>query len=90
VLRPALTYKLQEAFSLNLVDAKLIVHLGLRSKANLDVAVVGLKEGMVLAKDVFNPKGLLMVNAGTRLSATMIEKLRTVLSAKQSVQVMAS
>jgi CheY-like chemotaxis protein len=90
VLRPALTYKLQEAFCLNLVDAKLVVHLGLRSKANLDVALAGLKEGMVLAKDLFNPKGLLMVNAGTRLSATMIDKLRAVLSAKQSVQVMAS
>jgi DNA-binding response OmpR family regulator len=89
VLRPALTYKLQEAFSITLVDAKLVVHLGLRSKANLDLPAAGLKEGMVLAKDVFNAKGLMMINAGTRLSTHMIDKLKTVLSAKQCVQVMA-
>jgi DNA-binding response OmpR family regulator len=89
VLRPALTYKLQEAFSLTLVDAKLVVHLGLRSKANLDLPAASLKEGMVLAKDVFNSKGLMMINAGTRLSSHMIEKLKSVLTTKQLVQVMA-
>jgi DNA-binding response OmpR family regulator len=90
VLRPTLTYKLQEAFSLTLVDAKLVVHLGLRSKANLDLPAANLKEGMVLSKDVFNSKGLMMINAGTRLSGHMIEKLKTVLNAKQVVQVMAA
>lgn len=90
VLRPALTYKLQEAFSLTLVDSKLVVHLGLRSKANLALTALQLKEGMVVGKDVFNPKGLMMINAGTRLSANMIEKLKTALGPKQSVQVMAA
>jgi DNA-binding response OmpR family regulator len=90
VLRPAMTYKLQEAFSLTLVDAKLVVHLGLRSKANLSLAAAGLKEGMVLAKDVFNSKGLMMITAGTRLSAHTIEKLKAVLTAKQTIHVMAA
>jgi hypothetical protein len=78
----------QQAFQLEMADARLVVHLGLRSKGNQFVTPDALKEGMVLAKDVFNQKGLLLVNHGTRLSANMIGRLRGVLAPKQTVEVM--
>jgi DNA-binding response OmpR family regulator len=88
VLRPSTTYQVQEAFALQMADARLVVHVGLRSKGNLSVSVDALREGMVLAKDLFNAKGLLLVNGGTRLSLNMIERLRGVLAAKQPIEVM--
>lgn len=88
VLRPNHTYQVQQAFQLEMADARLIVHVGLRGKGNMLVAPDALKEGMVLAKDVFNQKGLLLVNQGTRLSLNMIGRLRGVLAPKQAVEVM--
>jgi CheY-like chemotaxis protein len=88
VLRPHDTYQVQQAFQLELADARLVVHVGLRSKGNLFVTPDALKEGMVLAKDLFNQKGLLLVNHGTRLSSNMIERLRGVLAPKQPIEVM--
>lgn len=88
VLRPNSTYQAQQVFQLEMADARLVVHVGLRSKGNMLVTPDALKEGMVLAKDVFNQKGLLLVNQGTRLSLNMIGRLRGVLAPKQAIEVM--
>ena len=90
VLRPLETYKHQETFALVVERARLIVHLGIRAKANTFVLSTGLREGMVLKHDVYNPRGILVINAGTRLSANMVTKLSTLLPATRAVEVMAS
>lgn len=89
VLRPQVFYKFQDAFAIVVNDVPIAVHLGLRSKANLFLKRMELREGMVLVKDVFNARGLLMVKGGTRLSLTMIEKLQGVLPAGTQVEVTA-
>ncbi len=89
VLRPPATYKRQETFSMAIADSRLLVYVGMRSKANLFLASTGLREGMVVAKDVFNARGLMLINGGTRLSLNMVEKLRTLLTPKQLVEVTA-
>jgi DNA-binding response OmpR family regulator len=89
ILRPTTTYKLQDAFVIALQDARVIVHLGLRSKGNLLIVPAALREGMVLSKDVLNARGTLLVNGGTRLSLNMIDKLRGMLPSKHTVEVMA-
>lgn len=89
ILRPQVTYQHQSAFVLHLSDARLVVHVGLRSKANSFVPLKSLAEGMVLAKDVFNMRGVMLVTSGTRLSSSMVEKLRTNLDPKIKVEVMA-
>lgn len=90
VLQPANAYTLEQSFELQVVDARVLVHLGLRSVANATVAIAGLREGMVLAKDVFNAKGLMLVSSGTRLSFNMIERMRAMLAPKQPVEVLGS
>lgn len=89
VLRPPATYKRQETFSMAIADSRLLVYIGMRSKANLFLASSGLREGMVVAKDVFNARGLMLVNGGTRLSLNMVEKLRSLLTPKHLVEVTA-
>jgi CheY-like chemotaxis protein len=89
LLRPPVTFKLQEAFALTFADASLVVHLGLRSKANVMVTPSALREGMVLAKDVLNARGMLLINGGTRVSLTIAEKLQAVLEPKSQIEVMA-
>jgi CheY-specific phosphatase CheX len=88
VLRPSVTFKHQDAFAFLVNGARLVVHLGLRSKANAFVVSAQLVEGMVLAKEVFNARGVLLLAAGTRLSLSMIDKIRNALAPKQQVEVM--
>lgn len=89
VLRPAVTYKHQEAFVLLVNDAKVVIHLGLRSKANVFLSASCLGEGMVLAKHIHNSRGMLLLSSGTRLSLSMIERVRTAIEPKAQVEVMA-
>lgn len=89
ILRPTVTFKHQNALDLLMGDARVVVHLGIRSKANLFVTAAGLHEGMILAKDVFNARGLMVLNGGTRLSRNMIEQLEKFLPPKATVEVMA-
>ncbi len=89
VARPPSTYKKQEAMALAIEDSRLTVYLGIRSKANQFLGASGLREGMVVAKDVFNLRGLMLVNGGTRLSLNMVEKLRHLLAPKQLIEVTA-
>lgn len=89
ILRPTVMFKHQNALDLLVGDARVMVHLGIRSKANVLVAVTGLHEGMTIAKDVFNVRGLLILNSGTRLSRNMIEQLEKFLPPKTMIEVMA-
>jgi hypothetical protein len=89
VLRPAMPYKFQESVLFSIADARLIVHLGLRSRANIVVQASRLREGMVVAKDVFNARGMLLLNGGTRLSEHMVERIRVALPAQHQVEVIA-
>lgn len=88
VLSPAATYLVQTTFELQLSDARVVVYLGAKSSAVASLPVGGLREGMVVAGDIFNPKGLMLVRAGTRLSLNMVEKLRGILTPKQHIEVM--
>ncbi len=89
VLHPATIFRLQNVFVLNAEGARLFVHLGVGSQARLKVSTGSLVEGMVLAHDVFNMKGVLVVSGGTRLSLNMIERLRGFLPPKHPLEVMA-
>ncbi|MBX7100400.1 MAG: hypothetical protein K1X89_21965 [Myxococcaceae bacterium] len=87
--RPPVTFNVQDTFALSLNEHAMLVHVGIRSKANSMVVPAEMREGMVLAKDLFNLRGLLLVPGGTRLSTHMVDKLRGVLEAKARVEVMA-
>ncbi|MFO0556246.1 MAG: hypothetical protein U0271_48160 [Polyangiaceae bacterium] len=76
-----------EQFALAVHDARIFVRVGIHSKRNVLVGAPALQEGMVLAKDVFNAKGMLLLTAGTRLSATSADRLRQALARTQSVEV---
>ncbi|MEZ4221956.1 MAG: hypothetical protein R3B13_13570 [Polyangiaceae bacterium] len=76
-----------EGFVLVAEGARIAIRVGVSSKKNQSVGAAGLREGMVLAKDVFNARGMLLVTAGTRLSSTMADRLRQALPAKQTVEV---
>jgi DNA-binding response OmpR family regulator/CheY-specific phosphatase CheX len=88
VLRPNGVFALQSVVTLQAMDHRVVVHVGARTKGNLMVAPAALHEGMVLARDVFNAKGLLLLTGGTRLSTHMIEKLQNVMTPRQTVEVM--
>jgi DNA-binding response OmpR family regulator len=88
-LRPAEMFTQQKSFVLKIMESSIVVHLGLRSKKNLFLIPAALIEGMIAAKDIFNARGMLLVNRGTRMSENMIDKLKTFLPAKSQVEVMA-
>jgi hypothetical protein len=88
VLTPPTTTAHRHVFALDIGSARLTVHVGLVAKSSSSVAVGELREGMVIARDLFNDHGLLLLKGGTRLSATMIKKLTDLLPARLAVAVM--
>jgi len=88
-IRPFIAYTHQVSFALRLADSALLLRLSLSSKANLFVASASLRDGMILAKDVFNARGLLIVQKGTRLSLNMIEKITGFMPPKSLIEVVA-
>lgn len=89
VFQPPVAYKAQEAVLLQIADARLVLHLGLRSRANVTLTAGGLREGMVVVKDVFNPRGMLLIRAQSRLSENMIQRLRGGIPPQQAIEVIA-
>ena len=77
----------QELFALIVQGKTLLVRVGIRSRRNVLLVPGRLKEGMVLAKDLFNARGILLTRAGTRLSSTMVERLQSTLPNKQPIEV---
>ncbi|MFO0569041.1 MAG: response regulator [Polyangiaceae bacterium] len=59
-------------------DASLTFGVGVRERPTSDRKVKELGEGMVLAKDVKDDLGRLLVASGTRITATLAERLRRV------------
>lgn len=88
VLAPPQAYTLVQTCAIAVGGAKVHVHLGIESKGTLTVTAAFLAEGMVLVRDLFNPKGLLLIAAGTRLSTHMVERVRGVLPPKQEIDVL--
>jgi len=87
VLRPSAPYQVQEALLFTLAEARLVVHIALRARANQLVVTSGLREGMVLAKHVFHPRGMLLVDAGTRLSQHTVERMMATLPGQYRIEV---
>lgn len=88
VLRSKTLHAAEQSFALELGPARLAVHVGVRPRATLLVQSTTLREGMVLVRDVFTARGVLMLAGGTRLSQNMIERLRSALPGGQIVEVM--
>jgi hypothetical protein len=88
VLKPPTTTAHRHVLALDIGTARLTVHVGLIAKSSSSVAVAELREGMVIARDLFNDHGLLLLKGGTRLSATMINKLTDLLPSRLAVAVM--
>lgn len=89
VLRPITPFRFQETSMLMAGDARLVVFVGLRSRANILLTPPDLNEGMVLAKDVVSARGVLLLQGGTRLSENMVERLRSNLTTKHEIEVIA-
>jgi hypothetical protein len=87
---PTTPFAHRHLFALDIGGARLTLHLGMQSKASSSLAVVDLREGMVIARDIVNDRGLLLLKGGTRLSSTMINKLVDLLPPRMPVQVMAA
>jgi hypothetical protein len=80
----------QHRFGFDIGRGRLYVHLGMSTRAIVGVEVDGLLEGMILAADLFGDHGDLLLRRGTRLSSSMVQRLRTHLPPRLSVQVMAT
>jgi hypothetical protein len=77
-------------FAFDIGGARLTMHLGMESKPSAAVTVIELREGMVIARDILNDRGTLLLKGGTRLSSTMVNKLVDLLPPLTSVPVMAA
>ena len=76
------------AYTLDVNGAEISVHLGFRSKANSFHNSGELRESMVIVNDIFNPRGMLLIAAGTRLSERMIERVRATIPPQTRIEVM--
>lgn len=88
VMKPTKAFTHRHVLAFDIGTARLIVHVGIAAKACSSTAVADLREGMVIARDLFNDHGLLLLKGGTRLSTTMIKKLAELLPARLAVAVM--
>jgi CheY-like chemotaxis protein len=79
----------QSAWTLALPEAagRLAVVGALQSKANLRVVATNLSEGMVVAHDICNAGGILLVPAGSRLTSSSAAKLAKVLGPRVFLEV---
>jgi CheY-like chemotaxis protein len=87
---PTTAFTHRHLFALDIGGARLTLHLGMQSKASSSLVVSDLREGMIIARDIVNDRGLLLLKGGTRLSTTMVNKLVDLLPPRMPVQVMAA
>jgi hypothetical protein len=73
----------------SLAEPKLCIGIvgEVRRRENQRVAASALREGMVVAADLWSESGALVVRAGTRLSATTAQRLATILGQRFVVEV---
>jgi hypothetical protein len=74
-------------FEMEVLQALLVVDLRLTPMSNAMVAVQDLREGMILAHDVYGPRGNLLVEAGSRLSAHTQTRLAKTLRETTTIEV---
>jgi DNA-binding response OmpR family regulator len=63
------------------------VRLSVRARMNVMVPVTSLREGMVLAKDILGKGGVLLLKAGTRVTSSTSERVRSQLDGRCTVEV---
>jgi hypothetical protein len=63
------------SFTLSAPGAAMSVYMAARRRRNIFVRATELSEGMVLSADLRDDKGVLLIRAGTRLSATAASRL---------------
>lgn len=90
LMTPSFSFAQRHIVSIEVGSARICVSVGIRSNAPSVVPLSDVAEGMVLSKDVLSERGMLLVSSGTRLSETMIEKLRSLLPAKAPIEVLGS
>jgi CheY-like chemotaxis protein len=69
---------------------RLLLQLGMTSKALFSIDIENLSEGLILAQDLHGARGELMLRRGTRLSRSMVQKLLDRLPARTRLQVMST
>ena len=69
------------------LGVRMRVSIGVRSRKNIRIPVTKLREGMVLAKDLLTTKGILLMKAGTRFSATQTQRVISMLGEADVVEV---
>lgn len=78
---------LHEAFSLAVAGGAIHVHLAVCIRKNEPVTVADLREGMIVANDVIDDHGMLLLKAGALLSSWAAERLREGLADDQTLTV---
>ena len=76
-----------ERITLTAPGATIQVRVSIGGKQATVLSPAGLSEGMVIAKDVYNEKGTLLLKSGTRLSSNMVGRLRDTLASSQLIEV---
>jgi hypothetical protein len=69
-------------------DLEVAVVVDLRRRPPTAVAVCELREGMVVVGDLRNVGGTLLLGSGSRLTSTMVSRVRTVLPAEHTVEIL--
>jgi hypothetical protein len=88
--RPTILFAQRHEATFEVARARLLLQVGMTSRALFSVDVDNLREGLVLAQDLHGTGGELMLRRGTRLSQAMIRKLADRLSARTRLQVMST
>lgn len=76
VLFPRAPYRFQHAALFDVEGAEIVAHVGMRSRANVRIEPRMVQVGMVLAEDVATLQGTPIAGRGTRLSASLVGRLR--------------
>jgi hypothetical protein len=69
-------------------DLEFTVVVDLRRRPPTAVAVCELREGMVVVGDLRNVGGTLLLGGGSRLTSTMVSRVRAVLPAGHKVEIL--
>ncbi|MSP74403.1 MAG: hypothetical protein EXR76_19935 [Myxococcales bacterium] len=76
-----------ECITLTAPGATIQVRVSIGGKQATVLFPAALSEGMVIAKDVYNEKGTLLLKSGTRLSSNTVGHLRDTLASSQLIEV---
>ncbi len=86
--RPSMIFSHTRQAVYEIGHERLMLHLGMASKALFSIDVQNLSEGLILAQDLRGARGDLLLRRGTRLSGSMVQKLVDRLRPRTRLQVM--